>query len=377
MSRVSKADYYEVLSVERDASDQDLKSAYRRLAMKHHPDRNPGDHAAEEKFKEASEAYQVLSDPDKRAAYDRYGHAGVGSGSGFGGGSPFAGGVDISDIFGDLFGEMFGGGGSGARRGSRQQRGDDLRYDLTIEFNEAVFGAETEVKLRRREACSSCNGSGSAGGKGPVTCGQCRGSGQVRFQQGFFAVARTCGACGGTGSLITDPCTSCRGDTRVTREFKLKVKVPAGVEEGTRIRYSGEGDAGKFAGPHGDLYIVLTVKPHAFFERHGYDLHCVVPISFPQAVLGDEFEIEGIDGDVRLKIPDGTQSGKEIRLRGKGVPHLNESGRGDVVVQVVVQIPRKMTKAQRDLVKQLQDTMAIDNKPTSRSLLNKMKDLFS
>jgi molecular chaperone DnaJ len=380
MSRVSKADYYELLGVDRGASDQELKSAYRKLAMKHHPDRNPGDHAAEEKFKEASEAYQVLSDPEKRAAYDRFGHAGVsGAGSGFGGGSPFAGGVDISDIFGDIFGEMFGAGvgASTGRRGSRQQRGDDLRYDLTIEFEEAVFGAETEVKLRRREACSSCHGSGSAGGRGPTTCGQCRGTGQVRFQQGFFAVARTCGACGGTGSIISDPCTSCRGETRVTREFKLKVKIPAGVEEGTRIRYSGEGDAGKFDGPHGDLYIVLSVKPHVFFERHGNDLHCVVPISFPQAVLGDEIEIEGIDGEVTLKIPEGTQSGKEIRLRGKGVPHLNESGRGDVVVQLMVQIPRKLSKAQRELVKQLQESMAIENKPTSRSLLNKMKDLFS
>ncbi len=377
---MSKADYYEILGVDRAASDQELKSAYRRLAMKHHPDRNPDDHAAEEKFKEASEAYQVLSDPDKRAAYDRFGHAGVGAGSGFGGGSPFAGGVDISDIFGDLFGEMFGGGGgatSSGRRGSRQQRGDDLRYDLTIEFEAAVFGTETEAKLRRREACSTCHGTGSAGGKAPVTCGQCRGTGQVRFQQGFFAVARTCGACGGAGTLINDPCTTCRGETRVTRDFKLKVKIPAGVEDGTRIRYSGEGDAGRFDGQHGDLYIVLTVKPHAFFERHGNDLHCVVPISIPQALLGDEVEIEGIDGEVTLRIPEGTQSGKEIKLRGKGVPHLNETGRGDMIVQVVVQIPRKLTKAQRELVKQLQESMAIDNKPTSRSLLNKMKDLFS
>jgi molecular chaperone DnaJ len=244
---VSKADYYEVLGVARDVGDQELKSAYRKLAMQHHPDRNPGDHAAEERFKEASEAYQVLSDADKRAAYDRFGHAGVsGGGSGFGG-NPFGGGVDIGDLFGDLFGEMFNVGGQ-QHRASRQQRGDDLRFDLTVDFETAIFGTETEVKIRRRDTCEACHGSGSASGHGPKTCGQCQGRGQVRYQQGFFSVARACGACGGTGQVIADPCLACRGETRVIKELKLNVKVPPGVENGTRIRYSGEGDVGRRQG---------------------------------------------------------------------------------------------------------------------------------
>jgi|SRR5579863_210670 len=375
-TRVSKADYYEVLGVSRDADDQELKSAYRKLALKYHPDRNPGDSAAEERFKEASEAYQVLCDADKRAAYDRYGHAGVGSaGSGFGGG-PFGGAVDLGDIFGDLFGEMFNMAG-GSRTGSRQHRGDDLRFDLTINFEDAVFGAETEVKIRRLEVCTACQGRGSASGRGPTVCGQCQGRGQLRYQQGFFSVARTCSVCRGTGSIISDPCQTCRAETRVTKELKLTVKVPPGVEDGTRIRYTGEGDAGRSAGPKGDLYIVIGIRPHDFFERDGHDLHCVVPISFPQAALGADINIQAIDGEVTLKIAEGTQSGKEIRIRGKGVPYLNDHGRGDLVVQVVVQIPRKLTKVQREQVKQLAESLAVENKPTSRSLLSKMKDLFS
>lgn len=374
---MSKADYYEVLGVSREASDQELKSAYRRQAMKYHPDRNPGDHTAEEKFKEASEAYQVLSDADKRAAYDRYGHAGVGApGQGGGFGGPFAGGVDLGDIFGDLFGEMFNMGG-GQQRATRQRRGEDLRYDLTIDFEDAVFGTETEIRIRRRESCETCHGTGSASGKGPSTCPQCQGRGQLRYQQGFFSVARTCSACGGAGSIVTDPCSVCRGETRVTKEIRLNVKVPAGVEEGTRIRYGGEGDAGRSGGPGGDLYVVLSIRPHDFFERSGHDLHCVIPISFPQAALGAEIEIPGIDGAVTLKIPEGTQSGKELRIRGRGVPYLNEKGRGDLIVQIMVQIPKKLSRAQRDLVAKLAETMTVDNKPTSPSLLEKMKDLFS
>lgn len=371
---VSKADYYEVLGVSRNASDQELKSAYRKLALKYHPDRNPGDHSAEEKFKEASEAYQVLCDPDKRAAYDRFGHAGVGAAGAGGFGGPFAGGVDIGDIFGDLFGEMFNMGGS---RANRQQRGDDLRFDLAIDFEDAVFGAEKEVKIRRLETCATCNGRGSASGRGPTTCAQCQGRGQIRYQQGFFSVARTCSACGGTGSIIGDPCQSCRGETRTSKELKLNVKVPPGVEDGTRIRYAGEGDAGRSGGPKGDLYVVLSIRPHDFFERNGQDLHCVVPISFPQAALGAEIEIPGIDGPVSLKIPEGTQSGKELRVRGKGVPFLNERGRGDLVVKVVVQIPRKLSRAQRELVGKLAELMNVDNKPTSPTLIEKMKDLFN
>jgi molecular chaperone DnaJ len=374
---VSKADYYEVLGVSREASDQELKSAYRKLALKYHPDRNPGDHAAEERFKQASEAYQVLCDADKRAAYDRYGHAGVGAaGQGGGFGGPFAGGVDIGDIFGDLFGEMFNGGGP-QRGGTRQQRGDDLRFDLTIEFDDAFFGVETEVKIRRLEVCGTCNGRGSASGRGPSVCGQCQGRGQLRYQQGFFSVARTCGACGGTGTIIGDPCQTCRGETRVAKELKLSVKVPPGVENGTRIRYAGEGDAGRTGGPKGDLYVVLSIQPHDFFERDGQDLRCVVPISFPQAALGAEVEIPGIDGPVNLKIPEGTQSGKELRVRGRGVPYLNEKGNGDLVVKVIVQVPRKLSRAQRELVTKMAELMNVDNKPTSPTLIEKMKDLFN
>jgi molecular chaperone DnaJ len=373
---VSRADYYEVLGVSRDASDQDLKSAYRKLALKFHPDRNPGDHAAEEKFKQASEAYQVLCDPDKRAAYDRFGHAGVGAaGQGGGFGGPFTGNVDIGDIFGDLFGEMFNVGGS--PRASRQQRGDDLRFDLSIGFEDAVFGTETEVKIRRLEMCPTCDGRGSASGRGPTACAQCHGRGQIRYQQGFFSVARTCGACGGTGSIIGDPCGTCRGETRVSKELKLNVKVPPGVEDGTRIRYSGEGDGGRAGGPKGDLYVVLSIQPHDFFERDGQDLRCVIPVSFPQAALGAEIEIPGIDGPVAIKIPEGTQSGKEIRARGKGVPILNDKGRGDLVVKVLVQVPRKLTRAQRELVNKLAELMNVDNRPTSPTLMDKMKDLFN
>ena len=376
-AKVSKADYYEILGVSRDASDTELKSAYRKQALKYHPDRNPGDHAAEEKFKQASEAYQVLSDADKRAGYDRYGHAGVGGAGGGFSGSPFTSGVDIGDIFGDLFGEMFGAGGSGAQRGTRQQRGDDLRFDLTVPFDAAMFGSETEVKIRRLEVCNSCQGRGSASGRGPTTCSQCQGRGQVRYQQGFFSVARTCGACGGSGQVIGDPCSTCRGETRVTREFKLNVKVPPGVENGTRIRYAGEGDAGRSGGPRGDLYVVLAIEPHDFFERRGQDLHCVVPISFPQAALGAEISIPAIDGEVFVKIPEGTQNGKQLRVRDKGIPLLNENGRGDMIVQVVIQVPRKLTRVQRELVAKLAETMSVENKPTSPSLMEKMKDLFN
>jgi len=372
-TRVGKADYYEVLGVSRDASEQELKSAYRKQALTYHPDRNPGDHAAEEKFKQVNEAYQVLCDPDKRAAYDRYGHAGLGGG-GFGA-SPFAGGVDISDIFGDLFGEMFNMGG--APRQSRQQRGDDLRFELTIEFEDAIFGVDKEIRIRRLETCVACHGSGSASGRGPSVCSHCHGRGQIRYQQGFFSVARTCNVCGGSGHVIGDPCATCRGEGRAATEVKLHVKVPKGVEEGTQIRYSGEGDVGRGSGLKGDLYVVLSIKKHEFFERVGYDLHCVIPISFPQAALGAEFEIPGMDGPVQVKIPEGMQSGREMRIRGRGVPHLNERGQGDLVVKVVVQTPRKLTKAQRELMAKLGETLNVDNRPSAPGLLERVKDLFN
>jgi molecular chaperone DnaJ len=373
---VSKADYYEVLGVTRDVSESELKTAYRKLAMKFHPDRNPGDAKSEERFKEASEAYGVLSDAQKRAAYDRYGHSANGMGSSGFSGSPFTESADLGDIFGDLFGEMFGGGRQ-QRGGSRVQRGEDLRYDIAIEFEDAVFGKETEIKVRRRESCATCKGAGTASGRGPTVCPQCQGRGQLRYQQGFFSVARACGTCSGTGTVITDPCTTCRGETRVAREFKMNVKVPAGVEDGTRIRYSGEGEAGRFGGPRGDLYVVLTVRPHDFFERDGNDLHCVGPISFPQAALGAEIEIPSLDGEVTLKIPEGTQNGKEFRIRNEGVPHLNETGRGDLIVEVLIQTPKKLSRTQRELVRQLAESMEVENKPASRNMISKMKDLFS
>jgi len=381
-ANVTKIDYYEVLSVSRDASDQELKTSYRKLAMQYHPDRNPDDPTAEEKFKECSEAYQVLSDADKRAAYDRYGHAAF-SGGGPGSGGPFGGaqgvnGQDLGDIFGDLFGEMFNmGGGGGGRKASRVQRGRDLRYDLTLEFEEAVFGKEKEITIRRMETCTDCKGSGAAKGKAPVTCTQCGGRGQQRFQQGFFSVARTCSVCGGTGTLIVDPCTTCKGETRVQTEHTILVKVPAGVEQDTRIRYQGEGESGKFAGPAGDLYVVLNVKAHKFFERDGDDLHCVMPISFPQAALGTELEIQTLEGAATIKVPEGTQSGKEFKLKGKGVPHLNSHGKGDLIVEIRVQTPAKLNKQQKELLRQLSETMVVENTPTSRGLFEKVKEMFS
>ena len=373
-ANVTKADFYEVLEVSREASDQELKTSYRRLAMQYHPDRNPNNPEAEEQFKACSEAYQVLSDPEKRAAYDRYGHAAF-QGGGPAAGNPFGGAQDLGDIFGDLFGEMFGGGGS--RRASRVQRGRDLRYDLTLEFEQAVFGVEKEISIRRMEACDDCNGTGSANGKPPATCTQCGGRGQVRFQQGFFSVAKTCARCNGTGSMITDPCAGCRGEGLQAKKHEILVKVPAGVEQDTRIRYQGEGEAGRFGGPSGDLYVVLSVKAHKFFERDGDDLHCVMPISFPQAALGTELQIETLEGPSTIKIPEGTQNGREFRLRNKGVPHLNEHGKGDLIVEIRVATPSKLNKAQKELLRQLGETMQVENTPTSRSLFAKMKDIFS
>ena len=379
-ANVTKIDYYEVLGVSRDAGDGELKTAYRKLAMQFHPDRNPNNPQAEDKFKSCSEAYQVLSDPDKRAAYDRYGHAAFQGGGPAAGGNPFAGGnaQDLGDIFGDLFGEMFNmGGGGGGRQASKVQRGRDMRHDLTLEFEEAVFGKEKEITFRRLEVCFDCKGTGAARGKSPVTCTQCGGRGQQRFQQGFFSVARTCSVCHGTGTLIVDPCMTCRGETRVAKEHTILVKVPAGVEQDTRIRYGGEGEAGKFGGPAGDLYVVLNVKAHEFFERDGDDLHCVMPISFPQAALGTELEIQTLEGRDTIKVPEGTQSGKAFKLRGKGVPHLNERGKGDLIVEIRVQTPAKLTRQQKDLMRQLGETMVIDNAPTSHSLFDKVKEMFS
>jgi len=370
---VIKADYYEVLGVTRSASDQEIKAAYRKMALQHHPDRNPGDKAAEERFKECSEAYQVLSDPQKRAAYDRFGHAGVSGPGGFDGG-PF-GAQDIGDIFGDIFGEMFNMGG--ARRASRVQKGHDIRQDLTIDFEDAVFGKDTKVTFGRADACPDCNGTGAAGSRAPSTCPHCQGRGQVRYQQGFFSIARTCSHCGGTGQIITDPCKTCRGEGRLERQHEMQVTVPAGVEDGTRIRYQGEGEAGRFGGPPGDLYVVLHVRAHRIFERDGNDLHCSIPISFPQAALGTEITISTLDGSAKLKVPEGTQSGQQFRIRGRGVPFLNEHGRGDLIVQVVVKTPSKLTKAQKEKLHELAEILKVENTPTSRGLFDKVKEMFS
>lgn len=371
-----KRDYYEVLGVSRTAGEQEIKSAYRKLALQFHPDRNPDNPEAEERFKECSEAYAVLADGEKRARYDRFGHAGVGAaaGQGFGGfdATVFN---DFQDIFGDLFGfgDMF---GQGGRRRSRAQRGADLREDLTLEFEEAVFGVTKQVQVRRHEECEQCKGSGLAPGKSPVTCTTCGGHGQMRYQQGFFSISRTCSTCGGSGKLIVDPCNQCRGQGRVTRDRTVTVKVPAGVEEGARILYSNEGEAGVYGGPPGDLYVVLHVKEHSFFERNGKDLYCVMPISMSQAALGTEILVPTLEGEEKLRIPEGTQTGSNFKLKNKGVPVLNGRGRGDLFVEVKVQTPTKLTKRQRELLQELHTTVSVENKPVSRSLLNRVKEIF-
>jgi molecular chaperone DnaJ len=352
----------------------ELKSAYRKLALQYHPDRNPGNHEAEEKFKEASEAYGVLSDGQKRAAYDRFGHAGVGNG--FGGG--FEGNIDISEIFGDLFGDFFGGAtGMGGRRRSRAQRGDDLRYDLELKFEDAIFGVTQQINVKRQTVCSDCNGSGAEGGKAPTTCPQCQGRGQVRFQQGFFTVARTCGNCGGTGQVITDPCKKCKGRGQVAKDSELEVKVPAGIEDGTSLRYSGRGDAGHHGGEPGDLYVVLRVQEHEFFEREGNDLFCTVPVSITQAALGTDLNVPTPYGEHHLKVPEGTQAGTRFRVKGKGVPVLNRNTKGDLFVEVLVQVPKKLTKQQRELLEQLDELTKVENKPQKSGILDKVKDMFA
>jgi molecular chaperone DnaJ len=365
-----------VLGVQRGASEQEIKSAYRKLALQFHPDRNPNNPDAEEKFKEASEAYAVLADAEKRSVYDRFGHAGLG-GVGAGGGFDPTVFQDFSDIFGEFFGfgDLFGTGRSGRR--TRGQRGADLREDITIEFEEAVFGTEKKISYRRHENCDGCGGSGSAHGKTPTTCRTCGGRGQVRYQQGFFSIARTCPTCQGSGSIISDPCTKCRGEGRLVQQKAVEAKIPAGVEDETRIRFTGLGEAGMHGGPAGDLYLVLHVKDHPFFERQGNDLHCVVPISFTQAALGAEIPVPTLEAAQVLKIPEGTQSGTVLKVRGKGVPVLNGHGKGDLFVEVRVQTPSKLTRRQRELLEELQASTQVENKPERRSIIGKVKEMFN
>jgi molecular chaperone DnaJ len=378
---VSKRDYYEVLGVSRSATDQEIKSAYRKLALQHHPDRNPGDKAAEEKFKEAAEAYAVLADKDKRALYDRFGHAGLGSAAG-GGFDPtvFA---DFGDILGGL-GDIFGFDVFGGRRRGGPQRGADLRYDLEISFEEAAKGTETTIQIPRAETCESCHGSGAAKGTTPSTCPQCHGRGQLRYQQGFFTVARTCGRCRGTGSIITKPCPACQGQGVVMKERKLTVKIPAGISTGQRLRLVGEGEHGGAGGPAGDLYVVIQVQEHPFFQRDGDDLHCEMPVSFPLLALGGEIAVPTLDGHETLRVPEGTQSGTTIRMRGKGLPNVAGRGRGDLHVTLQVQVPKKLTRDQRSLIDQLSkafpqqafEPRARDGDAEERTVFERMKDIF-
>jgi len=370
----AKRDYYEVLGVSREASEQEIKSSYRKLAMQYHPDRNPENPHAEEQFKECTEAYGVLIDSEKRQRYDHFGHAGVNGGSGFSGFDPSAF-ADFGDIFGDIFSDLFGVNMGGGRRG-RPQRGGDARADLTLTFEEAAFGKQTQVKVRRYEPCEQCHGSGSAGGRGPSTCATCRGHGQVRYQQSIFSIARTCPTCQGSGRVISDPCGKCKGEARVMRERTVDVSVPPGVEDGTRIRYQEQGDAGPNGAPAGDLYVVLRVKPHSFFEREGKDLYCSVPISFSQAALGSEIIIPTLDGEHRLKVPEGMQSGTTFRIRGKGLPALQSSGKGDLFVRIRVQTPSRLNKRQKELLEELGTTFTMENKPEPRSLFDKVKEIF-
>jgi len=382
---VSKRDYYEILSVERTATDGEIKSAYRKLALKYHPDRNPGDHQAEERFKECAEAYAVLADGEKRAAYDRFGHAGVASAAGAGGFDPsvFTGFEDILGGLGDIFGfgDLFGGG----RRRGGPQRGRDLRYDLEISFEESARGSETTIQIPREENCEACKGSGAAPGTQPTVCNMCRGQGQVRTQQGFFTVARTCPQCRGNGKTITKPCTTCRGAGRVPKERKITVKVPSGIATGQQLRLQGEGEAGYAGGPPGSLYVVIQVQEHEFFRRDGTNLFCEVPVNFTTVVLGGEIEVPTLDGVETVKVPASTQTGTTLRLRGKGMPDVNGRGRGDLFATVQVRTPQKLNKEQRQAIEQLSKVLPKDKfeprkrdeeQQDERNLFDRVKDMF-
>lgn len=367
---MSNRDYYEILGVSRSASDQEIKSAYRKLAVKYHPDKNQGNKEAEESFKEAAEAYSVLSDPQKRAQFDRFGRINGGASAGF---DP-----SIFSEFGDIFGDLFGFGdilGGGGRRRSPAQRGADLRYNLELTFMEAAAGLKTKIKVPRLEPCQSCSGTGAAPGSGSTTCPTCQGHGQIRYQQGFFSISRTCHHCQGNGTIIKNPCKDCR-EGRLQRERTLEIKIPAGVDNGQRMRIAGEGEAGVHGGPAGDLDVVFFVKEHEIFERQQNNIYCIIPISFAQAALGAEIAIPTLEGEERLKIPEGTQSGKVFCLRGKGMASPTGKGRGDEFVRVNVVVPSKLTREQRKLLEQFAEISEVSNKPLDKKIMDKVRDIF-
>ena len=374
---MSKRDYYEVLGVAHNASEADLKKAYRRLAMKFHPDRNPDDKSAEAKFKEAKEAYEILSDPQKRTAYDQFGHAGVDTSAAAGAGaSGFRGSANFSDIFDDVFGDIFGGGRAGR---SHVYRGADLRYDLDLSLEEAVQGTTVKVRIPTKVKCETCNGSGAKKGTNPVTCTTCGGQGQVRVQQGFFSIQQTCPRCKGAGKMITDPCPACRGQGRIQETKTLSVKIPAGVDTGDRIRLANEGEAGESGGPAGDLYVQIRVKPHPIFTREGSHLHCEMPISFVTAALGGELDVPTLSGRVKLKIPAETQTGKVFRLRGKGVQSVHGGSTGDLLCKVVVETPVGLGRKQKELLNEFEKTLQEGKEkhnPRTNSWLDGVKKFF-
>lgn len=383
---MTKRDYYEILGVPKTASADEIKKSYRKLALQYHPDRNPGNKEAEEKFKEAAEAYEVLSDAEKRKTYDQFGHAGVDSSFGKGGfqWSDFSHYTDFEDILGDLFGggifgDLFGGGrrGGGVRSGhQRVYRGNDLRYDLEIEFQEAATGTSREIKFKKQAQCEACNGEGAAPGSSRSACSRCGGAGQIRISQGFFSITRTCDMCGGTGTIIKNPCSKCNGSGLVRREKKLSVKIPAGIDDGAKLKLSGEGEDGLHGGPPGNLYIVIRVKPHPFFVREGNDILCEVPISFPKAALGAEVEVPTLDGKVKLKIPSGTQSGKLFRIKGKGFPDIHGYHTGDLHIRIIVETPTKLTNEQKELLHRFAEISGEDVYPMMSSFFNKAKQFF-